>query len=264
MKPVVIVTRPAAAGERLQRQLTAHGWEVVWWPAFHIEPCADSERARAELAQITRFELVIFVSPNAVQAAAALLAPPWPAKVAIGAVGAATAMAVRDLLAPPADTTVIVPPAAAGSGSEAFWDEWTRSGRRASRVLILRAQHGREWLGDRFAAAGVEVESLPVYARADATLDAAAQVVLRRSIAAGRCPIVVFTSSEAVDALDRQLAVEPGSAAWLRSGTALASHERIRDRLLAAGYTQVELTSADDEALQARLELLQRSRSGPH
>lgn len=264
MKPVVIVTRPAAAGERLQRQLAAHGWEVVWWPAFQIEPCADGEQARSELAKLTRYELVIFVSPNAVQAAVALLASPWPATVAIGAVGSATALAVRELLAPPAGTTVVVPPATAGSGSEAFWDEWTRSGRRASRVLILRAQHGREWLGDRFAATGAQVESLPVYTRADVALDAAAQVVLRRSIAAGRSPIVVFTSSEAVAALDRQLAVEPGAPAWLRSGTALASHERIRDRLLAAGYTQVELTPADDDALQARLELLQRSRSGPH
>lgn len=260
MKPIVIVTRPAAAGERLQRQLVGRGWDAVWWPAFDIRPAPDVPRALEVLARLERFDLAIFVSPNAVQATAALLGAPWPAGVAIGAVGEATANAVCDVLAPSAEVAIIAPPATAGSGSEAFWSEWTRAGRRANRVLILRAQYGREWLAERFAAAGAEVESLPVYTRADCELDGAALELVRRSIAA-RPPLVVFTSSEAIDALDRQLAAQPGASTWLRSGTALASHARIRERLLAAGYTRVELAPSDDESLMARLELQQRSSS---
>jgi uroporphyrinogen-III synthase len=260
VKPVVIVTRPAAAGERLHRQLVERGWDAVWWPAFDIRPAPDAARARERLTQLDRFDLAIFVSPIAVQATAALLEAPWSARVAIGAVGEATGQAVRDLLAPPVEVPLVVPPAVAGSGSEAFWSQWTRTGHRAGHVLILRAQHGREWLADRFAAAGAQVESLPVYERVDGAPGAAAPDAVRRFIATSR-PLTVFTSSEAVDALDRRLATEPGALAWLRSGTALASHARIRERLLAAGYTRVELTPADDASLMARLELLQRSSS---
>jgi uroporphyrinogen-III synthase len=102
-----------------------------------------------------------------------------------------------------------------------------------------------------------------VYARADHSLDRLALEVLQRSMVAQRCALTVFASSEAVDALDRQLSAQDGAARWLRTGTALATHERIRDRLLDAGYKRVELTAADDEAVVARLESLRRSRFEP-
>ncbi len=187
---------------------------------------------------------------------------PGHRSVAIGAVGDATAATVRAELSLPPDVSVIAP-AGEAAGSEAFWAAWTQSGRAANRVLILRAQQGREWLGERFSAAGAEVEVLPVYARTDHALDRPAREVIRRSIEEQRWAVSVFTSSEAVDALDRQLAEQRGAAGWLRTGTALATHERIRDRLLAAGYKRVELTATDDEALIARLESFRRSRIEP-
>jgi uroporphyrinogen-III synthase len=78
-----------------------------------------------------------------------------------------------------------------------------------------------------------------------------------------RSPVAVFSSSEAVDALDRQLSAQAGAAQWLRNGRALATHERIRERLLDAGYRRVEMTAADDEAVVARLESFRRSRFEP-
>jgi hypothetical protein len=47
-----------------------------------------------------------------------------------------------------------------------------------------------------------------------------------------------------------------GAREWLRQGVSIATHERIRDRLLAAGYTRAELSAPDDDAVVARLELL--------
>jgi uroporphyrinogen-III synthase len=259
MEPIIIVTRPAAAGERLRRKLVALGWNAVWCPAFDIAPPADAPRAREVLARLESFDLAVFVSPIAVEATVGLLDRSWPPSVAIGAVGAATAAAAAVALAPLVEASIIAPPTDGGSGAEAFWAAWTSSGRRASRVLLLRAQHGREWLVDRFAASGATVETLPVYTRADRDIDAATLGTLRRAIGERRPALTLFSSSEAVDALDRQLGIEAGASAWLRSGVAVASHDRIRERLLAAGYTQVELDAADDEAQIARLELLQRS-----
>ncbi len=68
-----------------------------------------------------------------------------------------------------------------------------------------------------------------------------------------------FRSSEAVDAIERQLSGAAGAVAWIKQGVALAAHARIRDRLLDVGYRQVVLTPSDDDAIVARLESLQRS-----
>jgi uroporphyrinogen-III synthase len=262
MDPVVIVTRPAAAGERLHGRLIASGWDAVWCPAFDLGAAPDAGAASTVLQALQRFDLVVFVSPNAVRASLPLVEQPWPTQVAIGAVGEATAAAVRAELAL-APGTALIAPAGDAAGSEAFWAAWLDSGKSARRVLILRAQHGREWLAERFSAAGAEVEVLPVYTRVDHRLDAAAGTLMQQAMAEQRPSVGVFSSSEAVDALDRQLSVQDGAAQWLRHGCALATHERIRERLLDAGYKRVEMTAADDEAVVARLESFRRSRFEP-
>lgn len=250
----MIVTRPAPAGLRLQRKLLLLGWDAVWWPAFRIGPAPDPRLAREVLSRLVDFELAVFVSPAAVDAVAALLDSPWPVGTTIGAVGAATEAAVRKRLHLSPDVRVVAPAEDDGTGSEAFWSEWTRRGEGARRALILRAQHGREWLGDRLVAAGTEIQALAVYTRAETVLEEAARQCLRQWVEV-RAPVIgIFSSSEAVDALDRQIGVVPGAADWLRQGVVIATHDRIRSRLLAAGYMRVELSPSDDDALMARLE----------
>jgi len=254
VNPPVIVTRPAPAGPRLLRRLQQAGRDAVWWPAFELGAAPDPSRARATLGSLADFDLAIFVSPAAVQALADLRNDPWPRGTMIAAVGAATAAAVHRQLKLPDDAMVIAP-ADDGAGSEAFWAEWIRQKRVAHRVLILRAQHGREWLGEQFAASGAQVEVLPVYTRAEGSLDDAGLQHLRGWVDADAPVVTIFSSSEAVDALDRQLAVWSGAPSWLRRGIAIATHERVAEKLLAAGYTRVELSAPDDDALMARLEL---------
>ncbi len=256
MKPLIIVTRPAGAGERLLQRLRSAGWDALGWPVFEIGPAPDRGHARRTLGRLADFDLAVFVSPAAVRAAAALLDGAWPGTTAIGAVGTATGAAVSENLKPPAGTFVVAPASDIAAGSEAFWAEWEQCGRTARRVLILRAQHGREWLAERFGAAGAVVEDLAVYTRTDPSIDPAARSEVQRAMASSLPVITVFSSSEAVDALDRQMADIVGAREWLRQGVAIATHERIRDRLLAAGYTRAELSAPDDDAVVARLESL--------
>jgi uroporphyrinogen-III synthase len=256
VKGLVVVTRPSNPGERLQQRLRDQGWDAVWWPAFVLGAPADEAHARATLTRLADFDLAVFVSPAAVAAAAALLEEPWPTTAFVGAVGAATAEAVREHLRLADEVTVVTPPDDTVAGSEAFWSEWRRRGLTAKRVLVLRAQHGREWLSDRFSEAGASVETLPVYTRNEATLSAGDTALLQRMVAAHGVVISIFSSSEAIDALDHQVDRVMGAAAWLRQGIAIAIHPRIRERLLAAGYKRVELSASDDDALITRLESL--------
>ena len=124
----MIVTRPAPAGSRLQQRLQQAGWDSVWCPAFQLGPAPDSELARSTLARLADFDLAVFVSPAAVDAVASLLEASWPVTTTVGAVGAATAAAVRQRLRLPMDVRVVAPAADDAAGSEAFWSEWVRLG----------------------------------------------------------------------------------------------------------------------------------------
>jgi uroporphyrinogen-III synthase len=243
----LIVTRPGAAGERLAADLRAAGCDALWLPAFAFGAAPDAARARAALARLADYDLAVFVSPAAVAATAALLARPWPPQTAIAAVGAATKREVLARIAGADAATIHAPAAADESGSEALWAHLQAGGCAFRRALILRAEHGREWLAERLQAAGVQVRLLAVYTRRIAAPEARALATLRAWMQAGRAPAVLVTSSEAVDALAAQL--EADLACWLRAGRALATHERIAQRLRAAGFADVRVVAADVAAL---------------
>lgn len=224
----------------------------VWtWPAFDIAPPPDPAAAAARLAALAAGELVVVVSPAAAAALAALR-PDWPASTGFAAVGAGTATALRQALGSAAN--IIEPDPALTTGSEALWDTLDELGLPA-RVLIARAEHGREWLAERLAAAGVAVEVLVVYRRIALTL-APVQVAQLAAAIGGPPPVLVVTSSEAVEVLLQALATVPGALAWAQAGRALAIHPRIAGRLHAAGFAAVEPVAAEDGAVLAKLESL--------
>ena len=188
MRGPVIVTRPAPAGERLTHRLRAAGWNVLHWPAFHLLPARDPERVRTRLLQAAPGELLVFVSPAAVRACAAIL-PSWPAGLRAAAVGAGSARAFHDAYGEAVDC--LSPEDAAGEGgSEALFSRLA-SEPWPQRVLILRAEQGREWLAEQLQAAGVTVEALCVYRREPLDLDSIARDELVRTMALGRPPVLL-------------------------------------------------------------------------
>jgi len=247
----VIVTRPAQAGASLVQRLRAAGWDALHWPAFELLPPREPERARARLAQVTPGELLVFVSPTAVRACADVL-PQWPPGVRAAAVGAGTARAFHAAYGAAVDC--LDPASATGEGgSEALFARlagmpWP------SRVLILRAEQGREWLAEQLQAAGVAVEALSVYRREPLRLDPAARSELARVMGSGRPPVLLVSSTEAVEALHKAVVAIPSAWDWLRGGTALAIHARIAAALRQAGFAIVSLVQADEEAVLAKLE----------
>lgn len=270
-----LVTRPAAAGHVLTQALRARGVDAHWLPAFEIGPPPDPALAQSTLAHLARFDLALFVSPAAVRATAALLGEcPWPAATAIGAVGAGTrdaaraalrfdAAALPQFIAPDEEASEASAPesapesapAEAASGSEAYWKVQrahdAARGQAPQRVLILRAEQGRDWLQARFEQAGAEVTRLAVYARVARpwTADDARWIAQR---VAGVPPGLVVTSSEAVDGLCAAATAADASGAtlrWLQRGRALALHPRIVARLQAAGFTDAACVPCKVEAL---------------
>ena len=249
----VVVTRPGAAGRTLADELGRAGQPALWLPAFEFGPAPDEPRARAVLASLAGFDLAVFVSPQAARAAAALLGAPWPAGTAIAVVGAGTRAAVLSSIEGAAYARVL--PARdrdiRGSGSESLWPVLQSMQPRPRRVLLLRAQGGREWLAERLEEAGSAVTPLAVYERLPFAPSAGLRARLAAAAPAGLASAI--SSSEAVDALARMLGDQPDVWQALRRGLALASHPRIAERLRAAGFERVGVCAPEAGAVIASL-----------
>ncbi|HTT10512.1 MAG TPA: uroporphyrinogen-III synthase [Burkholderiaceae bacterium] len=249
----IIVTRAGEPGRALARALEMAGEESLWVPAFEIGPAPDARLLAEVLARLAGYKLAVFVSPAAVEALAPRLAQPWPRATAIGVVGAGTRRAVLAGIRGAANVKLFAPEAAGsdgeGSGSEQLWQALQPAIDRFDRVLILRAEHGREWLADQMRAAGATVDAVAVYTRRTVPIAAAAAATVRGWQATGRTVVLVVASSEAVDAVVGRLDALAG-AAWTRTALALASHERIAQRLRAAGFARVEVAPLEVEAIR--------------
>ena len=159
--------------------LERHGLRTHQFPLLDIAPTPNLDDLRAALGDPSRYALVVFVSPNAVQQAFAAMPEGfrWPQEVPVAVVGPASAQALATHgVAPPAHR-VIRPDTHADDArqdSEALYarlDVPSLSGRE---VLIVRGNGGREWLADQLREAGVAVRTVEAYRRSVPVPDAAA------------------------------------------------------------------------------------------
>ena len=256
---VVLITRPGEPGQRLAARLDALGQTAFWWPAFDLLPPTDPRHVQATLERLQDFDLVVFVSPMAVRAlAGALGGAKWPSTTRVAAVGGATVHAVHAELPLAAAHTVIGPPGsdAADGGAEALWPLLARLDPAPQHVLIVRAQSGREWLGQQLRQGGAQVEELEAYRRVAHEPLASDWAAVRAALAGGpeslRGPAVLFSSTEAVAVLTGALQ-RASLGPELPGAIALCVHERIAQAASSAGWRDVRRCEAEEGALLAAL-----------
>jgi uroporphyrinogen-III synthase len=232
--PRVLVTRPAAQAAPWVSDLRAAGIDAVALPLIDIGPAPSPAAVDAAWRSLPSVALVFFVSANAVEAFFALrpAGAAWPAATRAGAPGPGTARALAEAGVPAAG---IVAPAADAErfDSEQLWlllrdEPWT--GRS---VLVVRGEDGRDWLADRWRAAGASVSFVAAYARRPPALGDASHRWLAAAQAAPGDHLWLFSSSEAVHRLAELAPGLPARAA------ALATHPRIAEAARAAGFARV-------------------------
>jgi len=185
----VLVTRPVHQAARLCALVEAHGGRPVRFPALEIQDPLDPGAAEDLLRAANAFDLVLFVSANAVERAAPHL--PRPLRPALGGVGDGTARALR---AHGLDPTVLPTTSADSEGLLALPALQAVRGRR---ILIIRGAGGRPLLGDGLRARGAEVHYAEVYRRALPEVDVAPLIAGWRQ----EVRVVVATSREVLDNL---------------------------------------------------------------
>lgn len=161
----VLVTRPRRQQQGLCNAIEAAGGTAVSLPLIEIEPLSEAQAIAdltAAMQYLDSYDVLIFISTNAVKYGGERIAdfwPQFPPGVRVIAVGPTTAKAARELLG------CEVMHSEAGMTSEDLLNMPELQQVNGARVGIVRGQGGREILADTLKQRGAEVEYLESYIR---------------------------------------------------------------------------------------------------
>ena len=196
----IVITRPALQADSICHLLLEHNAVPIAFPTLLIQPVADPALAKARLRELEQYDLLLFISVNAVEQALALLSQDLPQDLPLGlpkrpklaAIGKATARAlchagrVPDFLP------------AQGNDSEALLALPALHQVKGWRVLIVRGVGGRETLAETLRARGARVEYAEVYQRTIPKADPQSLIARWRQ---GEIHAVTATSNETLQNL---------------------------------------------------------------
>ncbi len=237
----VIVTRPRAQAAEWVHGLQAHGIDAAALPLIDIAGAPDPAAVAVAWSTLGTHRLVVFVSPNAVQAFfdQAPARARWPARVRAASPGPGTTDA---LVQRGVASVQIVAPAndAPQFDSESLWTALAADDWRGASVLIVRGTSGRDWLAQRFIEHGARVDHVTAYARVAPTFDAVERGVFDAALATPGDHLWLLSSSEAIDHLEALVdARRQGVSSTWGAARAIATHPRIAARAGRLGIGRV-------------------------
>ena len=191
----VLVTRPAHQASKLDRLIAAVGAEAVCFPVIEIIGPRDAATLHKLIEQLDHFDMIIFVSANAVDQAMPLINAchgRLPAHLLIACVGRATARALKQF----GIGTSLLPATRFDSEGLLLLPELQNVNDK--RILIFRGEGGRELLAQTLRARGAEVQYAECYRRVRPQTDI---TPLLRRWQDGLIDLVTLTSVEALDNL---------------------------------------------------------------
>ncbi len=249
----VVITRPLAQAQALVQRAQAAGHEAILFPLLEIHPLPDQTQLRAVLQDIDDYALVAFVSPNAIDAALAVV-DHWPAQVMIGVMGEGSRAALAQHGLTPANATIVSPADPQRTDSQTLLEALDLDALRGKRVLIVRGETGRELLADALREKGIDVTQVAAYRRAAPVLDQAAREQLL-SLLDHPCDWIL-TSSEALRILLQMVrdAAGEGGVVKMQRQNIIVPHVRIAETAHALGFINVMQTGSGDEQLLAALQ----------
>ena len=240
----ILNTRPAHQQDELKLLLESEGAEVIAFPAIEIAKCETTDFHRGLIDNISRYDIALFVSRNAVDGAMRYLEPDkLPAGLKLGVIGEGTYRALLDQV-DDLDVRLIRGHPYNSEGLLAASALQQVSGKN---ILIFRGQQGRNLLGDELRARGATVSYCEVYRRKIPGYDMNSFAQLT----ANRFPtLAVFTSNEGMHNI---LNLSSGSARRkLLDIPWLLISERMRESAVNLGHnaTTIIAVNANDEGIQ--------------
>lgn len=219
----VWVTRPPHQAEGLAAAIETAGGHALRQPLLTIEPPADPDAARRELAAAGDADIAVFTSANAVSGAWELQ-PDWSPRGRLAAIGDATAEVLRERT----DAPVLTPEDPTSEGLLALAPLYDVAGRR---IAIVGGEGGRRRLDADLRGRGAEVLRAAVYRRERVAIPRSRLRTLLEEADA-----IVVTSGEALDHL---IAITPEELRpHLRGLQLVVPSARVLQQALDLGFAQ--------------------------
>ena len=253
MAETVVITRPYRQAIEFAARLEEAGHTAVVFPLLDIAPLTDTTQIRETLQRLTEFSLVAFVSPNAIDATFAHVEH-WPPEVPLAVMGEGSRQALARHGVTPDRYSITSPNDRRRTDSETLLLALDIERLRASKVLILRGESGRELLADALRAVGAKVEQVAAYRRSAVALTAARSIELANLLDSANSWVI--TSSEALKFLIQDVEkVDPNhGVAKIQQKKIYVPHPRILDLAQSLGFREICLTDAGDDGLFSTLQ----------
>lgn len=236
----VLVVRPGAQGTELVFQLRQQGIAATHCPLIRYESITLSPSTRMILQDLSRYTLVMALSPRAVefiQLWCAVEPFHWPTQVAYYAIGAASAQALQQCCGQPVEYPL------GHSSSESVLALPRFRKVSGERILLLRGRGGRRHLVTSLTQRGANVTLCPCYQRVPIAYQGSEQSDLWQR-AGVNC--LVVTSGEL---LQRLYTLVPKTAhRWLLRCSVLVVSPRLVKLATRLGWSTVVMADNADNA----------------
>lgn len=247
----VLITRPVEQQQDLGDAISSRGGLALLIPLIEIKALQEVSSVQAlehKIRELDKYQLLIFVSSNAVRYAATWINEYWPRlpdDICVIAIGPTTAQVVSEQIGCEAIYS------AAGMSSENLLELAELKHVDGKRIGIFRGQGGRELLADTLSSKGAELDYLEVYQRLPVDYDAR-EFCTR--LQADSVNVLTVTSMESLARLDSLLADNKAELGLL---PLLVPSARVAQQAERSGFEHVINTEgADTRSFIAALELL--------
>jgi uroporphyrinogen-III synthase len=232
----VLVTRPKHQAENLSRLIEEQGGIAVRFPTLDIVP-RDDDAIKSDLANLGRFQWVVFISVNAVNFALKANSGKigYTESVRFAAVGKSTAQVMK-MAGLPVD---LMPEN--GYNSEALLAMPQLQQVEGQNFLIVRGEGGREQLATTLRSRGAAVNYLEVYKRIIPRIDSSPVMEL---LAQHRLDVITVTSAEALQNLSLMLGEKNNNNKLLSLIPLVVVSDRIRCIAADMGFNRITVTDS--------------------
>lgn len=241
----VVVTRPAHQAGNLAGLIERAGGRAVLFPTLEIFDAQDMGPLSGVIDRLEQFDLAIFISPNAVNAAMNRIRAQraWPKGLRCAAVGKGSAKALARF----GGEDVLVPQGR--FDSEALLALPELQDVADKRVVVFRGEGGRELLSEELIRRGADLTMVECYRRGK-PVSGDVDALLKQWVR-GEIDVITVTSGESMRNLF-DLVGKLGQQ-WLKKTPVFAFHENIAEVARELGVEQVFVTPAGDEGLLSGL-----------
>lgn len=234
----VLVTRPAQQAAEFIELLRTRDIESLAFPTIEILPLELSHQLETQFLSLNQYDLLIFISANALKQAVELLQKlaisPASIRVKIATIGQATLDVAREY----GFKVDLTPQSGFNSESLLAMQELQADNIKGERCLIIRGIGGLGLLAEKLQQRGMDVQYAEIYQRIAPEIDKfASRKLLSESWKSLNVGVISVTSNESLQNLYDMLK-QPGKAEMLATPLIVVS-SRGKELAGTLGFSQV-------------------------